>query len=181
MLSDGGSVRVGRAVLTLRCTQRVRARLRLLERLPQAPAPSGALGDWYVHLVRFAVPNSLSRRAGAACSRCCPRRELRTSLVLNLCTSLRNFLLRLEVPPEWVSRELAFMQPASFARAANRRVLGSMNDLAIQASHHRFPAVRGPSGRRVVRRGLHRCGAAFQGREHRSPREPRASRGRARV
>jgi hypothetical protein len=28
------------------------------------------------------------------------------------------------------------MQPVSFARATNRRVLGSMNDLAFQASHH---------------------------------------------
>ena len=27
------------------------------------------------------------------------------------------------------------MQPVSFARATNRRVLGSMNDLAFQASH----------------------------------------------
>jgi hypothetical protein len=40
-------------VLTLRCTQRVRKRLRLPEQLPEAPASSRALRDWYVHLVRF--------------------------------------------------------------------------------------------------------------------------------
>lgn len=28
------------------------------------------------------------------------------------------------------------MHPVSFARATNRRVLGSMNDFAFQASHH---------------------------------------------
>ena len=49
---------------------------------------------------------------------------------------MRSLLERLDVPPEWVSRELAVMQPVSFARAKNRRVLGSMNDLAFQASHH---------------------------------------------
>ncbi len=47
-----------------------------------------------------------------------------------------SLLERLEVPQEQVSRELGAMQPVSFARATNRRVLGSMNDLAFQASHH---------------------------------------------
>ena len=51
-----------------------------------------------------------------------PARELRTSLVPNLCTSLRSLLERLDVPPEWVSRELAVMQPVSFA--------SSLSDLA---------------------------------------------------
>jgi hypothetical protein len=48
-----GIVVARKAVLTLRCTQRVRTRLRLPEQLPEAPASSGVLGDWYVHLVRF--------------------------------------------------------------------------------------------------------------------------------
>jgi len=71
-----------RAVLTLRCTQRVRARLRLPEHLPEASASSGALGDWYVHLVRL----GRSEFAIATSERCLltmllPIRELRTSLV----------------------------------------------------------------------------------------------------
>ena len=65
-----------------------------------------------------------------------PTRELRTSLVPNLHASLRSLLERLDVPQEQVNRELEAMQPVSFARATNRRVLGSMNDLAFQASHH---------------------------------------------
>jgi hypothetical protein len=124
-------------LLTLRCTQRVRTRLRLPEQLPEAPASSGALGDWYVHLVRF----GRSEFAIATSERCLltmllPARELRTSLVPNLHASLRSLLERLGVPEEQVSRELAAMQPVSFARANNRRVLGSMNDFVLQASHH---------------------------------------------
>jgi hypothetical protein len=124
-------------VLTLRCTQRVRTRLRLPEQLPEAPASGGALGDWYVHLVRF----GRSEFAITTSERCLltmllPARELRTSLVPNLHASLRSLLKRLGVPEEQVSRELAAMQPVSFARASNRRVLGSMNDFALQASHH---------------------------------------------
>jgi hypothetical protein len=65
-----------------------------------------------------------------------PARELRTSLVPNLHASLRSLLERLDVPEEQVSRELGAMQPVSFARATNRRVLGSMNDFAFQAGHH---------------------------------------------
>ena len=39
----------------------------------------------------------------------------------------------LGVPPDTVSREIAEMQPAAFASAVNRRVLGSMNEFAWQA------------------------------------------------
>ncbi len=121
----------------LRCTQRVRKRLRLPEQLPEAPASTGALGDWYVHLVRF----GRSEFAIVTSERCLltmllPARELRTSLVPNLHVSLRSLLERLDVPEQQVGRELDAMQPVSFARATNRRVLGSMNDLAFQASHH---------------------------------------------
>ena len=85
-------------MLTLRCTQRVRARLRLPERLQEAPGSTGALGDWYVHLVRFGRPEF----AIATSERCLltmllPARELRTSLVPNLHASLRSLLERLDV------------------------------------------------------------------------------------
>lgn len=124
-------------MLTLRCTQRVRTRLRLPERFPEAPASIGALGDWYVHLVRFG-----RSEFAIATSGCClltlllPARELRTSLVPDLHASLRSLLERLHVPEEQVSRELDAMQPVGIARATNRRVLGSMNDLVFQASHY---------------------------------------------
>ncbi|MFZ0501464.1 MAG: hypothetical protein WAM52_20220 [Steroidobacteraceae bacterium] len=124
-------------MLTLRCAQRARKRLRLPEQLPQAPASSGALGDWYVHLVRF----GRSEFAIATSERCLltvllPARELLTRLVPNLHATLRSLLERLGVPEEQVGRELASMEPVSFARATNRGVLGSMNDFVFQAGHH---------------------------------------------
>ncbi|WP_297901138.1 hypothetical protein [Metallibacterium sp.] len=124
-------------MLTLRCTQRVRSRLRLPEQLPEAPASTGALGDWYVHLVRFGRPEfAIATSERSLLTMLLPARELRTSLVPNLHASLRSLLERLDVPQECISRELAAMQPVSFGRATNRRVLGSMNDFAFQASHH---------------------------------------------
>ena len=115
----------------------MRTRLRLPEQLPEPPASTGALGDWYVHLVRF----GRSEFAIATSERCLltlllPARELRTTLLPKLHASLRSLLERLDVPQECVNREISAMQPVSFARASNRRVLGSMNDFAFQASHY---------------------------------------------
>ncbi|MHB8812089.1 MAG: DUF6933 domain-containing protein [Steroidobacteraceae bacterium] len=104
--------------MTLRCTRRVRTRPRLPEQFPETPASTGALGDWYVHLVRF----GRAEFAIATSERCLltmllPARQLRTSLVPNLQASLRSLLERLGVAEEQVSRELGAMQPVSFARA----------------------------------------------------------------
>jgi hypothetical protein len=124
-------------VLTLRCTQRVRTRLRLPEQLRDAPQSSGALGDWYVHLVRFGRSEfAIATSERSLLTMLLPSRELRTSLVPNLRAALRSLLERLGVPEEQVSREVAAMEPVSFARATNRRVLGSMNDFAFQATHY---------------------------------------------
>ena len=40
-------------MITLRCTQKVRKRLRLTETTSVSPPPTTALGDLYVNLVRF--------------------------------------------------------------------------------------------------------------------------------
>ena len=61
-----------------------------------------------------------------------PARDLRQSLVPNLQRAVQQLLIVLGIPPEIVSREIAAMQPAAFAGAVNRRVLGSMNEFAWQ-------------------------------------------------
>lgn len=105
-------------MLTLHCTLRVRTRLRLPEQLPEAPVSTGALGDWYIHLVRY----GRSEFAIATSERCLltmllPARELRTSLVLNLHASLRSLLQRLDVPQERIDLSLPPCIPsASLAR-----------------------------------------------------------------
>jgi hypothetical protein len=119
--------------MTLRCTQKVRKRLKLAATLPGSSPPTTALGDWYVNLVRFGrqqVVMATSERL--LLTVLLPARDLRPSLVANLQRAVQQLLTVLGIPPETVSREIAAMQPAAFASAVNRRVLGSMNEFAWQ-------------------------------------------------
>ena len=63
-------------------------------------------------------------------------RGLRSGLAPNLRAAVGELLVALGVDREFVAREIAAMEPIAFGRATNRRVLGSMNDLAFQASVH---------------------------------------------
>jgi hypothetical protein len=121
-------------VITLCCTQKVRKRLKLAATPPGSSPPTTALGDWYVNLVRFGrqqVVMATSERS--LLTVLLPARDLRQSLVPNLQWAVQQLLTVLGVPPVTVSREIAEMQPAAFASAVNRRVLGSMNEFAWQA------------------------------------------------
>jgi hypothetical protein len=120
----------------LRCTRLVRDRLHLPGQLgSEPPTSTGRLGDWYVHLVRF----GRSEFVMATSERCLltvlfPARGLRTTLAPNLRASVGLLLESIGVSGEVVAREIATMESVTFGRAANRRVLGSMNELAFQAS-----------------------------------------------
>jgi hypothetical protein len=63
-----------------------------------------------------------------------PARELPTKLAPNLRVSVSALLETLCVPHAAIVREIAAMDPVAFGRATNRRILGSMNDFAFQAS-----------------------------------------------
>lgn len=120
-------------MITLRCTQKVRKRLRLAETTSDAPPPTTALGDWYVNLVRFGrqqVVMATSERS--LLTVLLPARDLRQRLVPNLQSAVQDLLILLGLPSETVSREIGAMQTAAFGSAVNRRVLGSMNDFAWQ-------------------------------------------------
>jgi hypothetical protein len=60
-----------------------------------------------------------------------PARALRATIEGNLGTAVGQLLSALDIPLEIVSRELLEMQPVAIAPATNRRVLGSMNELAF--------------------------------------------------
>ena len=70
-------------------------------------------------------------------------------LAPNLRAAVALLLEALEVPSEAIAREVSAMEPVVFGRSTNRRVLGSMNDLAFQASVH---LARGDDLRTVARR-----------------------------
>ena len=122
-------------MLTIRCTRVVRARLSLSSELAEPPRSTGALGDWFVHLVHFGSKQfALASSERSLLTVLLPARELRTSLVSNLRASVSTLLAMLAVPHATIVREIATMESTAFGRATNRRVLGSMNDLAFQAS-----------------------------------------------
>lgn len=124
-------------MLTLRCTRIVWDRLRQPQTPAEPPPSTGRLGDWYVHLRRtgrreFAiVTNERSLLTVLV-----PALAMRTTLVSNLRVAIGSLLATLEVPRETIALEIATMEPAAFGRATNRRVLGSMSDLAFQAEVH---------------------------------------------
>jgi hypothetical protein len=65
-----------------------------------------------------------------------PARALRTTLAPNLRAAVGSLLESLGVSRETVAGEIAAMEPVAFGHTNNRRVLGSMNELAFQASVH---------------------------------------------
>ena len=125
-------------MLTLRCTRLVRDRLRLPRQMvPEPPPSTGRLGDWYVHLVRFGRPEfAIATNERSLLTVLLPARALRTTLAPNLRAAVGSLLESIGVSREMVAREIAAMEPVTFGRATNRRVLGSINDLAFQASVH---------------------------------------------
>ena len=123
-------------MVTLRCTRSVRDRLHLPRQTgPEPPPSTGRLGDWYVHLVRFGRPEfAIATSERSLLTVLFPARALRTTLVSNLHAAVGSLLESLGVSGEALAREIAAMEPVTFGRATNRRVLGSMNELAFQAS-----------------------------------------------
>jgi hypothetical protein len=61
-----------------------------------------------------------------------PARQLRESIEMSFQAAVAELLAALQLPAQIVSRELAAVQPISFAAASNRRVIGSMNEYVWQ-------------------------------------------------
>jgi hypothetical protein len=101
--------------------------------LPEPALPGTLLGAWYLHLIRVGpqqVVMATSERS--LLTVLLPADEIRRTVASNLRVALRDLLVALEIPLDAVQREIALMDPTSFANAVNRRVIGSMNDFAYQ-------------------------------------------------
>jgi hypothetical protein len=118
-------------VFVLRCTQK------LLDRLSSKPDPESALpdtvlGDWYANLIRVGriqVVLAVSERSLLPVV--VPARDSR-ALVQRLCEALEPILTEIGVPADEAAAERSAMQLWAVGKTANRRVLGSLNDLALQ-------------------------------------------------
>lgn len=120
-------------MITLCCSAKVRRRLGLSARLPAPSEPSTRLGNWYVHLVQFGrLQVVLATSERSLLTVILPARGLREAIEENLRTSVGQLLWALGMSPNVVKRELEAMKPATFAAATNRRVIGSMNEFAVQ-------------------------------------------------
>ena len=118
-------------MISLCCSRIVRSRLGVTSRPPVAPEATARLGNWYVHLVRLGPRQYvLASSERSLLTVILPARELRATIEGNLRVAVGQLLSALSIP-EFVSRELAEMQQVLIAPATNRRVLGSMNELAF--------------------------------------------------
>lgn len=118
-------------MFVFRCTQKLLDRLKVTPE-PQ-PAPSDtALGDWYANLVRVGrVQVVLAVSERSLLPVVLPARDGR-SLMLRLGEALEPVLSAVGVPAEDVIAERGAMERGVWGKTANRRVLGSLNDLAFQ-------------------------------------------------
>jgi hypothetical protein len=120
-------------MLSLCCTKVIRDRLRLPAQLPAPVQPSTRLGNWYVHLARFGhhqIVIATSERS--LLTVLMPARQLRQTIETGFQSAVAELLAALQLPVQIVSREMAAVQPISFAAASNRRVIGSMNEYVLQ-------------------------------------------------
>jgi hypothetical protein len=120
-------------MLSFCCTKVIRDRLGLPPQLSAPVKPSTRLGNWYLHLARFGAQQIvLATSERSLLTVLLPARQLRENIEISFQTALADLLAALQLPVQIVARELAAMQPISFAAASNRRVIGSMNEYVWQ-------------------------------------------------
>lgn len=118
-------------MFALRCTQKLLDRLKSTPH-PEPVAPDTALGDWYANLIRagrIQVILAVSERSLLPVV--VPARDGRL-LVQRLGESVEQMLTDIGIAAEDVTAERRAMQSWTVGKTANRRVLGSLNDLAFQ-------------------------------------------------
>ncbi|MGH9521494.1 MAG: DUF6933 domain-containing protein, partial [Terriglobales bacterium] len=99
--------------------------------------PSNRLGNWYVHLARFGHRQiALATSERSLLTVLLPARRLRENIESDFHTAVAELLTALKLPTSVVGRELAAMQPISFAVASNRRVIGSINEFVWQLENY---------------------------------------------
>ncbi|HEX8319720.1 MAG TPA: GNAT family N-acetyltransferase [Longimicrobium sp.] len=119
--------------MIFRCTQRL-LKATKLPVTTEPPEPAAPLGEWYVNLVPVPFAGrSLVLYTNPTTLVCvvAPGRALHTTLP-TFRRRVPALLRRLDLPGEWIDAQLSDLSETIVARTNNRRVLGSMNDLATQ-------------------------------------------------
>ena len=129
-------------MITLRCTKKLQQHLGV-KHVSGDVEPTSALGDWYGNLVLMPRGRSLVL--------ICNERSM-LAVVLrpdaDVLTEFRRramaLLHRLEIPAPAVEKESFHIRQIRIGKTQNRRVLGSMNDAAVQIEARLFVNPRGP-------------------------------------
>jgi hypothetical protein len=124
-------------MITIHCTRVLQARWGLGPPWPATVEPTTALGHWYLHLARLGREQLvLATSERSLLTVVLPARGLRDGLPDRLRAAVGALLRRLDLPESAVRRELDQMADVCFAPATNRRVIGSLNELALQLHVH---------------------------------------------
>ena len=128
--------------MILRCTQRLLKGIGF-PIVADPPAPEAALGEWYANAVALPFTGRwlvMYTSASTLLTVVAPGRAVRTTLPV-FRERLPRLLRRLGLPEEWVDAQARAVEEVFIARTNNRRVLGSMNELAylvwFAAADHR--------------------------------------------
>lgn len=142
---------------TLRCTQKLLRQLRLSPSLDET-RPANRLGDWYANALnvgRVRLVLCVSERSLLPVI--LQAREYRT-LRTRLLPEIGWMLERLGVAREVATAELAAMESMAIGRTRSRSVLGSMNEMILEAHYHLTDPKRVPDLRAA---SLHLCSSIY--------------------
>lgn len=120
----------------MRCTEKLRKKLRLPKLEEEAPASTTGLGDWFGNPVStrharvILLVSERSRLAVLVHARQLDRFERRFA------DAVADLLLDIGVPAESVAREREAMNDLVYARTNSRSVLGTMNDYTFALRIH---------------------------------------------
>ncbi len=120
-------------VLTIRCTRKLRRYIKAEVAPDETDFPTTRLGDWYASLLftkRQRLIVCISERSLLAVF---VAAKNRSEFVARLQTSVRSILWAIGVPSASLDHELREMDRVGIGSTASRSVVGSLNDLILQA------------------------------------------------
>jgi hypothetical protein len=123
-------------MITLRCTKKLQKHLGVKPE-PEDVEPSSALGDWYGNLIFMPKSWPLILISNERTMLSVVMRH-DADVLTEFKQRVIGLLRRLEIPKEAVERETFHLQQIRIGKTKNRRVLGSMNDAALQVEARLF-------------------------------------------
>lgn len=120
---------------SIHATKKLRDRVKATVSAP-IEAPATTLGNWYANALPWRPQVALFVNETTLLPVFVPLAP-GSSLAARFPNQLGHVLTALGIPSEFTDRELLAMENYAWSKTANRSVIGSMNDFALLADHHR--------------------------------------------